>query len=186
MSGNLGQAKVQQTATAASAEQQQYLTFKLGKEMFAVGILNIREIIEFGGLTTVPMMPRFVRGVINLRGAVVPVIDLAARFGREPAPVTRRTCTVIVELEADSGEQRQQLGLMVDSVSEVLEIPPDKVEPAPAFGAKVRADFIKGMGKVNEKFVIILNINSVLAVEEMANLTAAVQPAEGGLPTPAK
>ena len=160
---------------ALAAEQQQYLTFMLGQEMFAVGILNIREIIEFGGLTTVPMMPRFVRGVINLRGAVVPVIDLAARFGREPAPVTRRSCTVIVELAADSGEQRQQLGLMVDSVSAVVEIPQHMIEPAPAFGSKVRADFIKGMGKVAEKFVIVLDIDSVLAIDEMASLTAAVQ-----------
>lgn len=149
-------------------EQRQYLTFSLGQEMFAVGILHIREIIEYGSVTTVPMMPSFVRGVINLRGSVVPVLDLAARFGRAACKITRRSCIVIVELESE-GEQ-QELGVIVDAVSEVLEIPASEIEPAPAFGAKIRTDFIAGMGKVNDSFVIILNMNNVLAVEEIAML----------------
>lgn len=149
-------------------EGQQYLTFSLGQEMFAVGILNIREIIEYGSVTTVPMMPTFVRGVINLRGSVVPVIDLAARFGRPPCEITRRSCIVIVELESEG--ERQELGVVVDAVSEVLEIPDTEIEPAPAFGAKIRTDFIAGMGKVNDHFVILLNMNNVLAVEEIAML----------------
>lgn len=149
-------------------EQQQYLTFSLGAEMFGVGILNIREIIEYGSVTTVPMMPDFVRGVINLRGSVVPVLDLAARFGRPPCEITRRSCIVIVELESEG--ERQELGMVVDTVSAVLEIPDSEIEPAPAFGAKIRTDFIAGMGKVNDNFVILLNMNNVLAVEEIAML----------------
>lgn len=149
-------------------EEQKYLTFLLGGEMFAVGILNTKEIIEYGNLTTVPMMSKFIRGVINLRGAVVPVIDLAARFGRIQAAITRRSCIVIIEVEAEG--EKHDVGVVVDSVSEVLEIPTAEIEPAPGFGAKIRADFITGMGKVNNKFVIILNVDSVLSIDEMAVL----------------
>lgn len=149
----------------------QYLTFTLGGEMFAVGILNVKEIIEYGNLTEIPMMPSFIRGVINLRGSVVPVIDLAARFGGQKTGATRRTCIVIVEVpDADT---RHDIGIMVDAVSEVLEIPASEIEPPPAFGAKIRADFIFGMGKVAGKFVIILNIDKVLSVEEIALLTGS-------------
>jgi purine-binding chemotaxis protein CheW len=109
------------------------------------------------------MMPPFIRGVINLRGAVVPVIDLAARFGGKTSEVQRRTCIVIVEMQQEEG--KHDLGIMVDAVSEVLEIPGTQIEPAPAFGAKIRADFIAGMGKVDSKFVIILDIMRVLSVE---------------------
>ncbi|MFN3884355.1 MAG: chemotaxis protein CheW [Rhodocyclaceae bacterium] len=149
-------------------ETHQYLTFTLGGEMFAVGILNVKEIIEYGNLTEIPMMPAFIRGVINLRGAVVPVIDLAARFGGKVSQVQRRTCIVIVEVRQD--EAKHDIGIMVDAVSEVLEIPAADIEPPPAFGAKIRADFIAGMGKVNGKFVIILEIQKVLSVDEMALL----------------
>jgi purine-binding chemotaxis protein CheW len=160
-------------AQAVAQEPQQYLTFMLGGEVFAIGILRIKEIIEYGQLTTVPMMPTFIRGVINLRGAVVPVIDLSVRFGRAPVDVTRRTCIVILEI--NEGDFRQDIGIVVDSVSEVLEIPANMVEPAPTFGAKIRTDFIQGMGKVNERFVIILNVLNVLSVEEMSQLTLASQ-----------
>ena len=153
---------------AAAGEAHQYLTFALSGEMYAVGILNVKEIIEYGNLTEIPMMPAFIRGVINLRGAVVPVIDLAARFGGKASSVQRRTCIVIVEMHQD--DTKQDLGIMVDAVSEVLEIPGSEIEPPPAFGAKIRADFIAGMGKVNGKFVIILDIQRVLSVEEMATL----------------
>ena len=155
-------------ATAGSPAQ--YLTFQLGGEMFAVGILNVKEIIEYGHLTEIPMMPAFIRGVINLRGSVVPVIDLAARFGTKPTEVSRRTCIVIVEV--DDAEMRHDIGIMVDAVSEVLDIPASEIEPPPSFGAKIRADFIFGMGKVAGKFVIILNINKVLSVEEIAAITS--------------
>lgn len=152
-------------------EDSQYLTFQLGQEMFAVSILRIKEILEYSEMTTVPMMPSFVRGVINLRGAVVPVVDLSARFGRQKMEVTRRSCIVIIEAESEAG--KQDIGLMVDSVSEVLEIPHDQIEPAPSFGTNIRADFISGMGKVDGKFVITLEVDKVLSVDEMAALAQA-------------
>ncbi|MBI5439101.1 MAG: chemotaxis protein CheW [Nitrosomonadales bacterium] len=165
--------RAEQRTEAASVEegQSQYLTFLLGGEMFAIPILNIKEIIEYGSLTTVPMMPAFIRGVINLRGNVVPVVDLSVRFGRKAAAVTKRTCIVIIEIE--TGDEKQDVGVVVDSVSEVLEIPRTEVEQAPSFGAKIRADFIRGMGKINGKFVIILAVNHVLSIDEMAMLGQA-------------
>ena len=156
-------------AAVAQQERGQYLTFLIGGEMFAISILGIKEIIEYGNLTTVPMMPDFIRGVINLRGAVVPVVDMSARFGRSASEVTRRSCIVIIEVEGD--EEKQDVGVVVDSVSEVLEIPASEIEPAPSFGARIRADFINGMGKVDGKFVIILNADRVLSVDEMAKLS---------------
>lgn len=149
-------------------EEAQYLTFQLGGEMFAIGILHIKEILEYNNLTTVPMMPAFIRGVINLRGAVVPVVDLSARFGRQVSEVTRRSCIVIIEVNVDNGVQ--DIGLMVDAVSAVLEIPASDIEPAPSFGARIRADFISGMAKVDGKFVILLSVSRVLSVDEMAML----------------
>lgn len=155
-------------AAAIDEEQNQYLTFLLGGEMFAIGILHIKEIIEYGQLTTVPMMPSFIRGVINLRGAVVPVVDLSTRFGRQSTEITRKTCIVIIEVMV--GEEKQDIGVVVDAVSEVLEIPAGEIEPAPSFGAKIRTEFIAGMGKVNGNFVILLDVDKVLSVEEMAVL----------------
>lgn len=159
----------------ASSLPSQYLTFTLGGEMFAVGILCVKEIIEYGSLTEIPMMPAFIRGVINLRGAVVPVIDLAARFGGRSTEVGKRTCIVIVELGDATGEDatRHDIGIIVDAVSEVLDIPASEIEPPPTFGARIRADFILGMGKVAGKFVIILNIDRVLSVDEIALLAAS-------------
>jgi purine-binding chemotaxis protein CheW len=153
---------------AQAVQVRQYLTFTLGSEVFAIGILAIKEIIEYSTLTTVPMMPTYVRGVINLRGAVVPVLDLSVRFGKAPSPVTKKTCIVIIEIAA-AGE-RQDVGVVVDAVDSVLDIPPDQIEPPPAFGARIGTDFIEGMGKVNGRFVILLEVNSVLAPEEAALL----------------
>jgi purine-binding chemotaxis protein CheW len=167
--------KRQTSEIIADDEQLQYLTFLLGGETFAIAILNIKEIIEYGNVTTVPMMPDFVRGVINLRGAVVPVIDLAMRFSRPPSPVTRRTCIVLIEVEVE-GEQ-YNIGVTVDAVNEVLEIPGSEIEPPPTFGAKIRSDFIGGMGKIDGKFVIILDADKVLSVDEMASLTSIDSPA---------
>lgn len=146
----------------------QYLAFTLNGEVFAMDILQIREIIEYGVLTEVPMMPDTIRGVINLRGAVVPVIDLSARFGRGPTHVARRTCIVIVEVDVEG--THQVLGVMVDAVNEVLEIAAGDVEPAPAFGTRIRTDFIAGMGRVNGRFVIILDVARVFSVDELADL----------------
>jgi len=174
--GQLMQAKGKAVTTKVEEAPSQYLTFALGSEMFAVGILNVKEIIEYGNLTEIPMMPAFIRGVINLRGSVVPVIDLSARFGGSQTEVGRRTCIVIVEVPDD--DARHDIGIMVDAVSEVLDIPGSEIEPPPSFGAKIRADFIFGMGKVAGKFVIILNINKVLSVEEIAMLTGAGEATE--------
>lgn len=154
---------------SAGPETQQFLTFSLGEEMFAVGIRQVREIIEYTNVTTVPMMPGFVKGVINLRGKVVPVIDLAARFGRAATDLHRRSCIVVVEVEHEGAQQ--ELGVVVDAVSEVLEIPASEVEPAPNFGTRIRADFIGGMGKIGGRFVILLNMDRVLAVREMVMLS---------------
>jgi purine-binding chemotaxis protein CheW len=157
------------TQAGSNSEEGQYLTFLLGGEMYAIGILNIKEIIEYGQVTEVPMMPAFIRGVINLRGRVVPVIDLLARFGKPSTAINKRSCIVIIEVEADGTQQ--DIGVVVDSVSEVLEILASEIEPAPSFGAKIRADFISGMGKVNGKFVILLSVSKVLSVEEMSMLS---------------
>ncbi|MED5621994.1 chemotaxis protein CheW [Ideonella sp. BN130291] len=152
-------------------EPAQYLTFMLAGEAFAIGILCIKEIIEYAQLTTVPMMPPSVRGVINLRGAVVPVMDLQARFGRPASEVTKRTCIVIVEVQA--GDDSQVIGVVVDAVNEVIEIAPADIEPAPAFGARIRTDFIQGMGKVKGRFVILLNVDQVLSLDELGALQDA-------------
>ncbi|HEX8978793.1 MAG TPA: chemotaxis protein CheW [Parasulfuritortus sp.] len=161
-------AAVSATQSGGATDNRQYLTFSVGGEVFAIGILNIKEIIEYGNLTEIPMMPGFIRGVINLRGAVVPVIDLSVRFGRQQTRIARRTSIVIIEVDSENG--KQDIGIVVDAVHEVLEIMAGDTEPAPAFGAKIRTDFIQGMGKVGGKFVIILNIDRVLSVEEMAML----------------
>jgi purine-binding chemotaxis protein CheW len=164
-------------------EQQQYLTFMLGGEMLAVGILHIKEIIEYAGITQVPMMPSCIRGVINLRGAVVPVMDLSARFCRPSGVVTKRTCIVIVEL-GDAAE-RQDMGIVVDTVNAVLEISASDIEPAPAFGARIRTDFIAGMGKVDGKFVILLDVEQILSDIDIGEL-APVEDAGADLPLPAR
>src|SRR5439155_16578942 len=155
----------------AVAQGRQYLTFVVTTESFGIAIASIKEIIEYRTPTEVPMMPRYMRGVINLRGRVVPVIDLAARFGRSKVLQTRRTCIVI--LEARHHEEHHDIGVMVDAVSAVVEIADADVEPPPLFGANLRADFISGMGKLGEQFVILLDIGKVLAIEELAILEVA-------------
>ena len=177
MSEIVATAKAEPTALATVGdvpEQQQYLTFNLGEEMFAIGILAIREILEYGELTEVPLVPPFIRGVINLRGAVVPVVDLSVRFGRQKGEVTKRSCIVIVETGTgdDDADQKCLMGVVVDSVSEVLEIPATEIEPPPEFGANIRTDFISGMGKVGGKFVVILDANRILSLKEIAIVSA--------------
>lgn len=169
----MASALVAKNATPAPAEQTQYLTFTVGKELFGLGILTVKEIIEYQGLTPVPMMPAAIRGVINLRGAVVPVMDLSVRLGKAPADVSKRTCIVIVELEFDG--ESQIVGVLVDSVNQVIEIPAAEIEPAPSFGTKIRHDFMRGLGKVNGKFVVLLDAGHVLSLEQaeaLAELSA--------------
>jgi purine-binding chemotaxis protein CheW len=163
---------------ASAPEPAQYLTFLLASEVFAIGILAIKEIIEYHGVTEVPMMPACVRGVINLRGAVVPVVDPLARFGRASSPITKRSCIVIVEVEGDGEEgDAQVIGVVVDAVNEVVDIAAQDIEPAPAFGARIRSDFIRGVGKVRGRFVILLDPNCVLSIEELGDGgSSAVEP----------
>ena len=158
-------------ANAADAPlSHQFLAFTLAGEMYAVGLLRVREIIGFAPLTEVPMMPPFIRGVINLRGAVVPVIDLAVRFGHQPCKIQRRTCIVIIEVHQD--DDIQNIGIMVDAVSEVLDVAASDIENPPSFGARIRSDFIAGMCRSGDGFVIILEIQRVLSVDEMAMLVS--------------
>jgi len=153
----------------------QYLTFSLIDEVFALDIACVREIIQCGSMTTVPLMPAFVRGVINLRGAVVPVIDLHARFGRPAARLGPKSCIVI--FDAMRHNDRTELGLLVDAVSEVIDIGAQDIEPPPTFGASVRRDFIRDMGKVDGRFVIILNPDRAFDVDDMAQLCESAQEA---------
>lgn len=174
---------VPSSAAAADAPAQmstqvptQYLTFALGEEIYAIGILAIKEIIEFGGLTGVPMMPAAIRGVINLRGAVVPVMDLSLRFGKAANAITKRSCIVIVETMAEG--ERQVIGVVVDSVHAVQEILPGDIEPAPSFGLKIAPDFVAGIGKVAGRFVILLEIDQVLSVLDLSALGNSTEAAQ--------
>ena len=146
----------------------QYLTFSLGDEVFAMDIRSVREIIQHNNMTMVPLMPEFVRGVINLRGSVVPVIDLQSRFGRARAQLGKKTCIVI--FDATMADERVELGLLVDSVSEVIEIALAHVEPPPQFGTSIRRDFVHGIGKVGQAFIVILAPERALDINEMAAL----------------
>jgi len=152
-----------------------YLSFTLQGEVYAMGIEQVKEIIEFGPITLVPMMPAFMRGVINLRGTVVPVIDLSRRFGGEPSVVGRRTCVVILELPASEASDigPQVIGVIVDAVNAVLDIAAAAIEPPPSFGTGIRPDFLQGMGKVKERFVLILNVHKTLSLEELKDLRNA-------------
>lgn len=148
----------------------QYLTFFIGGERFALPILDVKEIIEVSALTRVPMTPNFIRGVINLRGNVVPVIDLSARLGRQTSQINKRSCIVLVELEAE--EETHALGMLVDEVNEILDILPDHIQPPPDFGTDIRTEFILNMGQVGDEFLILLNINKVLSIKELSELQA--------------
>jgi purine-binding chemotaxis protein CheW len=153
----------------------QFLTFWLGEEVFGMDIRAVREIIQCRPMTSLPLMPNFMRGVINLRGAVVPVIDLNARFGRPAATLCKKSCIVI--FDTLRGNERIELGLLVDAVSEVIKIAPDAIDPPPDFGSAVRRDFIRGIGKVGERFVILLEPDRALDVQEMAELCETAQEA---------
>ena len=162
------------------ADSSQFLTFQLAGEVYAIDILHIREIIEYGNLTQVPMVPDFIAGVINLRGSVVPVIDLGARFGKSRTRITKRTSIVIIEI-ADR-DKMIEIGITVDLVNEVLEIAASDVEPAPSFGASIRTDFIAGMGKVNGKFMVLLDVERVLSIAELSAVSEIRSAVEAGEP----
>lgn len=151
----------------------QYLTFALGEGTFALEICKVREIIQICPMTSVPLMPSFVRGVINLRGAVVPVLDLRARFGEPPATIGKKSCIIIFDCAV--GAESMDLGLLVDAVNEVLDIPADTIEPPPHFGTSVRREFIRGMGKLDQRFAIILEPSKAFDVGEIESLCTAAQ-----------
>lgn len=154
--------------TADDEEATQYLTFFTGAERYAIAILDVKEIIEVSQMTRVPMAPPHIRGVINLRGSVVPVVDLAARLGRPAAELTKRSCIVLVDVTAH--DERQLIGMLVDEVNEILEIAPENLQAAPDFGTDIRTDFIQAMGRVDDIFIILLDINHVLSVAELSAL----------------
>ena len=147
----------------------QYLTYQLDGETFATSILGIREIIQYRAPTPVPSMPACVRGVINLRGAVVPVVDLQARLGRADSSIGKRSCIVILATEQAQGPQ--VIGVLVDAVNAVIELADHDIEAAPSFGTHIRRDLLRGMGKVGERFVVLLEMEQVLRVDEIAGET---------------
>jgi purine-binding chemotaxis protein CheW len=148
----------------------QYLTFKLGEEVFALDIGKVREVLDFTTVTRVPRMPEFMRGVINLRGSVIPVVDLRIKFGMALSETTVNTCIIISEVVVDG--DTTVLGALADSVQEVLELDKENIAPAPRIGTKLRTDFIKGMGKQHDRFVILLDIDKVFSVDELSLVQA--------------
>lgn len=151
----------------------QYLTFILDKEIYAININQVREVLDFTKSTRVPSMPPFIKGVINLRGGVVPVVDLRLKFGMEAEEQTVDTCIIIIEVSIE--DSQTLLGIMADSVQEVMSMEPDQIEPAPKIGTRLKTEFIKGLGKKNDDFIIILDSDKVFSTEELT----IVQEVEG-------
>jgi len=146
----------------------QCLTFCLKSEVFGIEILRVKEILEYGNITPIPLVPDYIRGVLNLRGNVVPIIDLTARFGLEKSSITKLSCIIIVEARTEN--ETIDMGIVIDAVNEVLNFDKEEIEETPSFGTKIRTDFINGMGKVDEKFIILLNVDKILDVEELSQL----------------
>jgi purine-binding chemotaxis protein CheW len=148
----------------------QYLTFTLDKELYAMDIAKVREVLEYTDITRVPRTPEFLRGVINVRGRAVPVVDMRLKFGLSRTEQTVNTCIIITEVDVDG--ESTILGALADSVQEVFDLEPDQIEPAPRLGARIKTEFIEGMGKQGEDFIIILNIDKVFSAEELAIVQA--------------
>lgn len=161
-------------SVAGITETVQYLTFKLAEEIFAFDVAKVREILELTTITKVPQTPEFMRGVINLRGSVVPVIDLKLNFAMQRTEQTINTCIIVVEVNLNG--EAIVLGVLADSVQEVVEMEPELIEPPPKLGTKLNTEFIKGMGKVGEVFVMILDIDKVFSAEELAELQGSEKP----------
>jgi len=151
--------------------QSQYLTFFIAEEEYGIRILRVKEIIRYDTVTRVPSTPRWIRGVLNLRGIVVPVVDLAIKFGIRETPIARHTCVVIVEANLEG--ERTLMGVVADQVSQVLDLPPQEIGAPPAFGPRIRVDYILGMGRVGKRFVHILDIDGVLSAGELLAVSAA-------------
>jgi purine-binding chemotaxis protein CheW len=156
-----------------------YLTFTLGEEVFAVDVQKVREVLDFTSITKVPRTPDFMRGVINLRGSVVPVIDMRLKFGMEGTEEAVDTCVIVMEVSLD--DETTVIGALADSVKEVFDLDPEQIEPPPRIGTSLNTEFIHGMGKHNEQFIIILDINRVFSADELILVGASgMQPAEAG------
>ena len=151
-------------------EMTQYLTFKLEEEVFALDISKVREVLDFTAITKVPKTPEFMRGVINLRGSVVPVVDLRLKFGMSRTEKTVNTCIIITEVTVDN--ETTILGALADSVQEVMDLGPDHIESAPKIGTRLNTEFIRGMGKRDNTFVIILDIDKVFSTDELVLVQA--------------
>ena len=156
-------------STTEITEAVQYLTFKLDEETFALDVAKVREILEESSITKVPQTPNFMRGVINLRGSVVPVIDLRLKFGMSQTEKTVNTCIIVVEIQLDN--ETIVLGALADSVQEVIEMEPAQIEAAPHIGSRMNSDFIKGMGKHDNRFIMILDIDRVFSCDELVSVT---------------
>jgi purine-binding chemotaxis protein CheW len=162
---------IDQAVRANEGREGKYLTFTLDEEDYGIGILKIKEIIGMMAITPVPQTPAYVKGVINLRGKVIPVVDLRLRFGMDSIDYTERTCIIVVEIASTAGTV--QIGIVVDSVSEVLNIKADEIEDTPTFGTKLNTDYILGMAKMEGGVKILLDIDQVLSAEEIAALEHA-------------
>lgn len=162
---------INQAVKVMAEKEGKYLTFTLASEEYGIGILKIKEIIGMIPVTSVPKTPEFVKGVINLRGKVIPVIDLRLRFGMESMDYTERTCIIIVEVSGPSG--KVMMGIVVDSVSEVLNIKSDEIDETPRFGMALNTDYILGMAKSDRSVKILLDIDQILTTSEMALLREA-------------
>lgn len=149
----------------------QFLTFRVDEEVYAINVSHVREVLEFTSVTRVPRMPEFMRGIINLRGSVVPVIDLRIKFGLSQTEKSIDTSVVVTEMRVDN--DMVVMGLLTDSVEEVIDLLPSQIEPPPRIGTKIESDFIQGMGKINDDFIIILNIDRVLDAHELVYLADA-------------
>lgn len=163
-------------SVAGIGETTQYLTFKLDDEVFALDITKVREVLDFTTVTKVPCTPEFMRGVINLRGSVVPVVDLRLKFGMTKTEKTVNTCVIIVEVAVDN--ETTVLGALADSVQEVMDLEPDHIEPAPKIGTRLNTEFITGMGKRDSTFIIILDVDKIFSTEELALVQATQADAE--------
>ncbi|MFC3150044.1 chemotaxis protein CheW [Litoribrevibacter euphylliae] len=151
-----------------AGSNEQYLTFVLNNEYYGLSIRSVKEVIEYDKVTPVPMMSEFVKGVLNLRGEVVPVIDLNLRFGKGETEIRHRSCIAILEIPYE--DTTAVIGVVVDSVKEVIDIMPDQIDTPPSFGAQIKAQFIQGVANIGKHFVIILDGEKVLSVEEMADI----------------
>jgi purine-binding chemotaxis protein CheW len=166
----------------------QYLTFITAGEEYAISIVKVTEIVEYEAVTTVPNTPLWIRGVTNLRGRVVPVVDLAVKFGLPASGISKFSCIIITEVMFEG--ENLTMGVLADSVSQVIELSADEIEQAPPFGTRVRTEFLLGMGALGKKFCLILDIDKVLSADEMLAVTESVAEGnsadEAGIDTPAK